>query len=90
MLYDEPTTGLDPITTYYIDELIVALRKETSVTSLLVSHDVTSVMRVADRIAFLHEGCLVFYGNPDQFCKSDHPAIRELVDKSSATSFTEA
>lgn len=87
MLYDEPTTGLDPITTYHIDELIVNLRRETQVTSLLVSHDVSSVMRTADRVAFLHEGSLVFYGKTDEFQGSQHPAIRDLIDKSRATHF---
>jgi phospholipid/cholesterol/gamma-HCH transport system ATP-binding protein len=82
MLYDEPTTGLDPITTYQIDELIAQLRKELGVTSLLVSHDLMSVRRVSDRVAFLHKGELVFLGTPDQFLESDHPAIQELVTKS--------
>jgi phospholipid/cholesterol/gamma-HCH transport system ATP-binding protein len=87
MLYDEPTTGLDPITTYHIDKLIVDLRSESKVTSLVVSHDFSSVMRVADRIAFLHQGSLVFFGGRDEFRRADHPAIRELIDKSLATSF---
>lgn len=84
MLYDEPTTGLDPITTYQIDELISQLRKELGVTSLLVSHDLMSVRRVSDRVAFLHKGELVFLGTPDQFLESDHPAIQELVTKTQA------
>jgi len=84
MLYDEPTTGLDPITTYAIDELIVELRKNLGTSSLLVSHDLTSVMRTADRVAFLHEGELVFLGKPADFVKSKHPAIVEVVMKSQA------
>ncbi|HTQ11637.1 MAG TPA: ATP-binding cassette domain-containing protein [Fimbriimonadaceae bacterium] len=87
MLYDEPTTGLDPITTYTIDALIVRLRKEVGVTTLLVSHDVSSVFRVADRIAFLHEGELVFQGSPGEFEKSGNEAIREMVGKAQATAF---
>ena len=87
MLYDEPTTGLDPVTTYYIDSLIAGLRKERGMTSLLVSHDVSSVMRTADRIAFLDMGKIVFDGPPDRFESSDHPAIRELLDKARATHF---
>lgn len=85
MLYDEPTTGLDPITTYAIDELILNLRSETATTSLIVSHDVNSVLRTADRIAFLHLGQLAFVGTPQDFTKSDHPAILELVQKAQAT-----
>jgi phospholipid/cholesterol/gamma-HCH transport system ATP-binding protein len=84
MLYDEPTTGLDPITAYHVDTLIAGIRKELNTTSLLVSHDVSSVMRVADRIAFLHEGRVIFKGIPSDFESSKEPAIRELVDKSRA------
>jgi phospholipid/cholesterol/gamma-HCH transport system ATP-binding protein len=87
MLYDEPTTGLDPITTYTIDALIVRLRKDTGITSLLVSHDVSSVLRVADRIAFLHEGELAFVGTPDEFQKSRDSAIADMVGKAQATTF---
>jgi phospholipid/cholesterol/gamma-HCH transport system ATP-binding protein len=84
MLYDEPTTGLDPVTTYTIDALIARLAKRYEVTSLVVSHDVTSVCRLADRIAFLHEGRLIFDGSPEEFHRSNEPPIRELVDKSEA------
>jgi phospholipid/cholesterol/gamma-HCH transport system ATP-binding protein len=87
MLYDEPTTGLDPITAYTIDALIVSLRKELQVTSLVVSHDVSSVFRVADRIAFLHAGELIFVGDPDAFSASKEPAIEELVQKAHAKRF---
>jgi len=87
MLYDEPTTGLDPITTYTIDALVVRLRKEAGITSLLVSHDVSSVFRVADRIAFLHQGRLVFQGTPKEFQESRDAAIEEMVSKAQATTF---
>lgn len=86
ILYDEPTTGLDPVTAYTIDQLIVELRRDLGVTSLVVSHDVSSVFRVADRVAFLDKGKLVFDGAPDQFRESDHPAIRELIDRAEAKS----
>ena len=85
MLYDEPTTGLDPITTYSIDELIVQFRDNLGTSSLLVSHDLNSIMRTADRVAFLHEGDVIFLGKPGEFVKQDHPAIREVVEKSQAT-----
>ncbi|HVT13829.1 MAG TPA: ATP-binding cassette domain-containing protein [Fimbriimonadaceae bacterium] len=87
MLYDEPTTGLDPITTYTIDSLIVRLRNEIGITTLLVSHDVSSVFRVADRIAFLHQGELTFVGTPGQFQSSHDAAIEEMVSKAQATAF---
>lgn len=85
MLYDEPTTGLDPITTYTIDQLMVDLRRELNVTSLIVSHDVSSVFRTADRIAFLHQGRLIFTGTPREFANVEEPNIRELVRKAQAT-----
>jgi phospholipid/cholesterol/gamma-HCH transport system ATP-binding protein len=84
ILYDEPTTGLDPITTYTIDRLIVELRKSLGVTSLVVSHDVSSIFRVADRIVFLHEGEVIFNGTPDEFDRSDEVSILELVRKARA------
>ncbi len=82
ILYDEPTTGLDPITAYTIDQLIRRLRERYGVTTILVSHDVNSVWRTADRIAFLHRGGLEFVGTVEEFGISPHPAIRELVEKS--------
>lgn len=84
MLYDEPTTGLDPITTYTIDALIARLRRDLGITSLVVSHDVTSVFRVADRIAFLDGGATTFVGTPTEFKASADPAIREMVEKAQA------
>lgn len=89
MLYDEPTTGLDPITTYTIDGLMLSLRKELGMTSLVVSHDVSSVFRVADRVAFLHKGELVFVGTPEEFAADEHAAIQELVHKAQATEIRE-
>ena len=88
LLYDEPTTGLDPITTYQIDELVASLRQILGATSILVSHDIISVQRTADRVAFLHEGEVVFVGPPAEFLKSDHPAIKEVVEKSQAKTLT--
>jgi phospholipid/cholesterol/gamma-HCH transport system ATP-binding protein len=84
LLYDEPTTGLDPITTYQIDELVASLRTTLGATSILVSHDIISVQRTADRIAFLDQGKIIFTGSPVDFLKSEHPAIKEVVEKSQA------
>jgi phospholipid/cholesterol/gamma-HCH transport system ATP-binding protein len=87
MLFDEPTTGLDPVTTYTIDQLIVNVREQYGITAILVSHDVSSVFRVANRIAFLEEGRLSFTGDAEQFMDARVDAIRELVHKSQATEF---
>lgn len=86
LLYDEPTSGLDPITAYNIDTLIKKTGKDHNATSVVVSHDVNSVLRTADTIAFLEEGKLVFFGTPDEFQVSQVPAIRELVTKATAQS----
>lgn len=89
LLYDEPTTGLDPITTYTIDRLIRSLCDDLGVTSLVVSHDVSSVLRVADRVVFLEQGKLTFDGRPGEFETSTNPAIRELIDLSRVTELSQ-
>ncbi len=82
LLYDEPTTGLDPITTYTIDALIKSVRNSMGATTLVVSHDVTSVVRTADRVAFLENGELTFLGTPEGFLKAENQAIKDIVNKS--------
>jgi len=82
LLYDEPTTGLDPVTTYTIDDLIKSVRQTMGATTLVVSHDVTSVVRTADRVAFLEDGEMTFLGSPNEFLTSQNAAIREIIDKS--------
>lgn len=84
LLYDEPASGLDPVTAYAIDQLIVETRDRTGATSIVVSHDVNSVFRVADKVAFLEGGRLVFTGSPQEFVHVDKGSIREIVAKSRA------
>lgn len=86
LLYDEPTSGLDPVTAYSIDQLIVETRDRLGVTSLVVSHDVSSVLRVADKIIFLHQGEVLFDGPPADFRQASEGPIRELVEKARAES----
>lgn len=88
LLYDEPTSGLDPITAYSIDRLIVDTRDRTGVTSIVVSHDVNSVYRVADRIAFLDSGRLAFVGTREDFESARVNEIEELVEKARAKTFS--
>ncbi len=80
LLYDEPTTGLDPVTRTTVDELIEQLKSDLKLTSIVISHDIPSAILLGDRIAFLHEGKIVFWGEPDEFKKADHPAIRHFLD----------
>jgi phospholipid/cholesterol/gamma-HCH transport system ATP-binding protein len=77
--YDEPTTGLDPIRADVINELILKLQRELKVTSVVVTHDMQSAFKVADRIVMLSDGKLIFDGTPDQIRASDNPTIRRFV-----------
>jgi len=76
VLYDEPTTGLDPINTDYVDEMILAAQRELKVTSVVISHDISSAFNVADYIAFLSKGLIVEFGPPEQLRASEHPAVK--------------
>jgi phospholipid/cholesterol/gamma-HCH transport system ATP-binding protein len=85
LLYDEPTTGLDPVTRTTVDELIENLKRELKLTSVVISHDIPSALLLADKIAFLHQGQIVFWGDPHEFRKSDHEAIRAFLDAEKRT-----
>jgi phospholipid/cholesterol/gamma-HCH transport system ATP-binding protein len=80
LLYDEPTSGLDPVTTTVIDELILKMKKELGVTSLVITHDMTSAYRVSDRIAMLYEGRVLEVGTPDQIRATENPIVRGFVE----------
>jgi phospholipid/cholesterol/gamma-HCH transport system ATP-binding protein len=83
ILYDEPTTGLDPITSQKINELIIDLQTKLNVTSVVVTHDIQSAFSVGDRIAFLNQGVFEWVGAIEDARDSDHPILREFL-KSSA------
>ena len=80
LLYDEPTNGLDPITSAVIDELIQRLRSELNVTSVVVTHDMRSAARIADRVAMLHGGRIRFEGTPAEMQATDDPFVRAFVE----------
>lgn len=80
LLYDEPTTGLDPVIRTMVDELIETLKRELKLTSIVISHDIPSALLLADTIAFLHQGEIVFHGAPGEFKKSQHPAIQSFLN----------
>ena len=82
ILYDEPTTGLDPITSQTINELIIDLQAKLNVTSVVVTHDIHSAFSVGDRIAFLHQGVFEWVGTMDEARDSDHPKLREFLKAS--------
>ncbi len=80
ILYDEPTSGLDPVVSESIDRLIRRLQKELNVTSVVVTHDMQSVFRVADRVAYLREGRIYFLGTPEDLRDSDDRYVRSFVE----------
>lgn len=79
ILYDEPTTGLDPIRADSINELIIKLQKELAVTSVVVTHDMTSAFKVADRILMLSEGQFIADGTADEFRHSRDPRVLQFI-----------
>jgi phospholipid/cholesterol/gamma-HCH transport system ATP-binding protein len=80
ILYDEPTTGLDPITKAVIDRLIRRMQKELGVTGVVITHDMESAYRVGDRIAMLYEGRRRFLGTPDEIRGTDDQVVRGFVE----------
>jgi phospholipid/cholesterol/gamma-HCH transport system ATP-binding protein len=83
MLYDEPTTGLDPITSDLINQLIRRLQQRLGMTSIAVTHDMRSAYHIADRIAMLHEGRIHAMGTPDEIQATTDPALRQFIEGSS-------
>jgi phospholipid/cholesterol/gamma-HCH transport system ATP-binding protein len=81
VLYDEPTTGLDPIMSDSIDGLIKELSTKISVTSVVVTHDLYSVKNVGDKVAMMHEGKIHFEGTPAELMASDDPAVIDFIKR---------
>jgi phospholipid/cholesterol/gamma-HCH transport system ATP-binding protein len=80
LLYDEPTTGLDPIVSDSIDRLIIRVRDQLKVTSVVVTHDMRSARRVGHRVLMLHERKIYATGTPEEFFASTDPVVRQFVD----------
>ncbi|MCO5171881.1 MAG: ATP-binding cassette domain-containing protein [Planctomycetes bacterium] len=79
ILYDEPTSGLDPISTAMVDEMIIELKARLGLTQIVVTHDMVSAYRIADRVAVLHEGKVAQYGTPREIQESTHPYVQQFV-----------
>jgi phospholipid/cholesterol/gamma-HCH transport system ATP-binding protein len=79
VLYDEPTTGLDPITTDSVDSMINQAKERRRVTSMVISHDIASAFRVADRLAVLYDGRIAAQGTPDEVRRSDDPYVQRFL-----------
>ncbi|MDR3237914.1 MAG: ATP-binding cassette domain-containing protein [Spirochaetia bacterium] len=80
MLYDEPTTGVDPITGGAVDRLIMKMRSVYKITSVVVTHDIKSACRIADRVIMIYEGRVIFTGDPDALMRSSDPIVRQFVE----------
>ena len=83
LLYDEPTTGLDPIMADAINNLIVEMKKKINITAVAITHDMTSAYKIGDRIAMLYEGKILEAGTPDEIKLSENPAVRQFITGSS-------
>jgi len=81
ILYDEPTTGLDPVMSDSIDELIKELSDKINVTSIIVTHDMFSVKNIADRVAMVYKGKIYFHGTPDELKNSEDPVIKNFLGR---------
>jgi phospholipid/cholesterol/gamma-HCH transport system ATP-binding protein len=80
VLYDEPTTMVDPIMSDHLGDLMLRLKRQLKLTSVVVTHDLDLMYKVADRVVFLYEGGVIFFGKVEDLEKSDHPHIREFLE----------
>jgi phospholipid/cholesterol/gamma-HCH transport system ATP-binding protein len=80
ILYDEPTTMVDPIMSDHLGDLMLRLKKNLKLTSVVVTHDLDLMYKVADRVVFLYEGGVIYFGPTADLEKSDHPHIREFLE----------
>lgn len=80
ILYDEPTTGLDPVTSAVIDDLMIRMRDKLGVTSVVITHDMRSAYRVGTRIAMLHEGKVRQVGTVDEIRNTQDPVVRQFIE----------
>ena len=80
LLYDEPTTGLDPITTRWVTKLMRNIHEQLGITTIIVTHNIQSAMSVADRIAFLYRGRIKFVGTPDEILQCEDHIVQEFLN----------
>jgi phospholipid/cholesterol/gamma-HCH transport system ATP-binding protein len=80
ILYDEPNSGLDPIVSDVIDQMILRLQKRYGITSVVVTHDMKSVFKIADRVAFLKRGVIHFLGTPEELRQSQDQEVQDFIE----------
>jgi phospholipid/cholesterol/gamma-HCH transport system ATP-binding protein len=89
ILYDEPTTGLDPVTVNGVNELTLELQKKLGVTSIVITHDMPAAFMIADRIAMLYKGRIIAVGTKDQIRANPHPVLQQMLTGSTKGPLTE-
>ncbi len=89
VLYDEPTSGLDPVMSAVIDKLILKLRDEIGVTSIVVTHDLESAFSIADRIAIIHKGKIYAIGTPEEIKQNKDPVVQQFISRKPEGPITE-
>ncbi|NPA51521.1 MAG: ABC transporter ATP-binding protein [Aquificae bacterium] len=89
VLYDEPSSGLDPVTTAVIDELILSLKRRLGVTSIVVTHDLQSAFYIADRIAMIHKGRIHAIGTPEEIKNNPDPVVQQFINRKPVGPITE-
>ncbi|MGA1796398.1 MAG: ABC transporter ATP-binding protein [bacterium] len=89
MLYDEPTTGLDPIMGDVINELILSMREQLTITSLAITHDMKSAYKIADRIAMLYQGEIIQVGTPEEIQETNNPVVYQFITGSARGPITD-
>jgi phospholipid/cholesterol/gamma-HCH transport system ATP-binding protein len=85
LLFDEPTTGLDPVLAATINDLITKVNEEFGITCILITHDIQATFRISDYIGFLYDGRIQAQGRPSELSDTDHPVLRQFI----ANSFSE-
>ncbi len=90
LLWDEPTTGLDPINSAAVERLIVRLSRDLNTTSVIVTHDIEGGLEICDRVAMLEGGGLRFVGTPEAFRAYDDPVVQAFIDRSAAAAAVDA
>lgn len=79
LFFDEPTTGLDPVLSETINDLVVRVNKELDVTCVMITHDIPAAFRIADKIIFLNQGKIIADGGPGEIVKSEHPLVKNFL-----------
>lgn len=81
LIFDEPTTGLDPITSDQIDNLIIEFNKRFNITNIVISHDIPGTFKIAHKIAMMYSGKIIEEGTPDEFRRSKNPVVRQFLER---------